>query len=1535
MLKNGVVPGDLGRLVERALGSVGEVLREAQASRFTWRLRTALLAASTSLLLVANAIAASPQSWTTSVVPGTFPSESSALSAVRAQGEVYAYAEELQYIYQDGLTTRYVYKARPRQPDVGLWSYTGYGAEAPGVGSEEQANAATLAAYNSTYPGCRFTSLTPTQEWQSQGNSIGVSSTESRIFDMVASDVSCSTHWPVQQWRRRLVACPQYLGASGTRCVRDGIVTLFSAPLSCSKCDLRDNPISVVTGNKVQKEVDSVLPWMDFYRTYNSSFRAPGAFGGHWTHNLNVRVVQGSGTSAVVYPDGSLIVFQSGEAIDGSGAKLNYSNGEYKLELGGDSYRFNAYGRAHVIEKSSGDVVSLAFDGQQRIVRATHSSGRYLYITYYDAGGADESEIATVGDADGALVRYFYDTSARLIEARYRDGGSRHYYYEDNRFADALTGVGDELGVRYSSFAYDSNGLAVLSEHAGGAGRGVLEYLTDGSTRHTSASGAVEEIELTGVAPYRKISAVSTARGVQSSSYASYASDFRRRLLSRTNESGSVELFSYQDRLDPDLGSVSITQRTEASGTAEQRVTETWRSRATNRLVKLVSSGASVRYLLNARGQPLRVVSEDHISGLAREWRFKYCEQSDVDGATCPNIGLLLALDGPLSGDQDSTRFTYFLTDSSRCNTQPASCLYRKGDLQATTDALGHSSDVFSYDGAGRPTSILDANNQQTDYTYHPRGWLTSIRIHGDTTASDRVTTFEYWPTGLLKQSTDPDGVKTLLFYDAAHRLTRIEDGAGNAIVYTLDPAGNRVAEETRDSTGAVRRSMSRVFDALGQLVTVADASANPTDSAYDANGHVTAVTDALGRVTENSYDALRRLTKVVQDVGGIAAQTQMSYDALDRVTQVVDPKGLATTYSYNGFGDLEAQVSPDTGTTQMTYDAAGNVATRTDARGITARYSYDALNRVTAIQYPTSTNDIGYVYDTIAPVCPVGETFSVGRLSYMTDASGRTDYCYNRFGEVVRKVQQTNGVSLSIRYSYTPGGRLASLTYPDGTVADYVRDTLGRISEIGVTPASGGREVLLTDVGYLPFGPSTGWRYGNGRTMVRNFDQDYRPIGIADSKGDLKIGLGYDPVGDLVDLASGDQQAKLQYDALGRLTHFRDALSGVTIDQYNYDATGDRVSFTNATGTAAYAYPADSHRLLSVAYVPRSYDEMGNTTSIGHNSLKFIYDDGGRMVEVRGEAITPLYYKYNGIGEQTSRATGVVSAVSLYSSPGQWLGAFDDEGGSQQIVWMDELPVGLLDNGTQYLESDQIGTVRLAVDAEYDEVEWSWDIHGESFGNSPPAGALTLGMRFPGQRRDESGVFSQNYFRDYEPSTGRFLEADPLGFWGGSASLYSYVNSNPLLKTDVDGLRVKVVTSDPLAARILMNAYARMNQSRRGREINRKLEAACETYEIRPVHHDAFYCPRGAVDPKCRGRQEVVYMDPYNGLMLPTAAGMQVAPLAVVLGHELGHANGEQDDGPGSMSNVIRNENPMRLDLGYPQRTDYFVPEVIWVPLK
>ncbi|MGH8700710.1 MAG: RHS repeat-associated core domain-containing protein [Burkholderiales bacterium] len=107
----------------------------------------------------------------------------------------------------------------------------------------------------------------------------------------------------------------------------------------------------------------------------------------------------------------------------------------------------------------------------------------------------------------------------------------------------------------------------------------------------------------------------------------------------------------------------------------------------------------------------------------------------------------------------------------------------------------------------------------------------------------------------------------------------------------------------------------------------------------------------------------------------------------------------------------------------------------------------------------------------------------------------------------------------------------------------------------------------------------------------------------------------------------------------------------------------------------------------------------------------------------------------------------------------------------------------------------------------ESQRVVWRWE-NTEPFGKSLPEEdpdgdgiAFEMPLRFPGQYRDaETGLF-YNYFRDYDPQTGRYVQSDPIGVLGG-LNTYAYVAGNPLGAVDPLGLvrwtgRMNTVSAD------------------------------------------------------------------------------------------------------------------------------------------
>jgi len=111
------------------------------------------------------------------------------------------------------------------------------------------------------------------------------------------------------------------------------------------------------------------------------------------------------------------------------------------------------------------------------------------------------------------------------------------------------------------------------------------------------------------------------------------------------------------------------------------------------------------------------------------------------------------------------------------------------------------------------------------------------------------------------------------------------------------------------------------------------------------------------------------------------------------------------------------------------------------------------------------------------------------------------------------------------------------------------------------------------------------------------------------------------------------------------------------------------------------------------------------------------------------------------------------------------------------------------------YIESDHLGTPRVVVDATRNVSIWRLNQTDDPFGRSAPntnpdsdGTSFAFNLRFAGQYHDAETGWHYNVHRYYDPTTGRYLESDPIGLNGG-ISTYSYVGAAPLTATDPLGL--------------------------------------------------------------------------------------------------------------------------------------------------
>jgi RHS repeat-associated protein len=593
----------------------------------------------------------------------------------------------------------------------------------------------------------------------------------------------------------------------------------------------------------------------------------------------------------------------------------------------------------------------------------------------------------------------------------------------------------------------------------------------------------------------------------------------------------------------------------------------------------------------------------------------------------------------------------------------------------------------------------------------------------------------------------------------------------------------------------------------------------------YDAEGNPTKTLVAPSTrayATKHEYDSLGLRKKTTDAKSGL---TQFGYDLQGQLTSVTDPRQLVTQYQPTGLGDVKQLVSPDTGTADSTFDAAGNLRTRTDARGVLASYSYDELNRASQVVYSKSgstSRTVSWTYD------QTGASFGygVGRLTTAATPDASTTFRYDALGRVTMTVQSSAvGNPLVINTGYDDAGHVTSLTYPSGRIINFSWSN-GQPTAVSIKEGSTTTPVL-DQIAMSAFGPVQGWvwRLGAARPHERVYDTNGR--------------LVRHPLGVLVrDITYDDA------DRISKFSHYTAATAqtATAYDQsFSYDELSRLTNSVTASKSWGYTYDANSNRTLSPVGLPSpagvtisstsnqmeamsarsgrsmflrafDYDEVGNTVGdqgpSSSANYTATYSLEGRLAAMAQGSSVGVDFGYDAMGRRVTRGQWMGSpsnprAYTLYAydQHNHLIGEYKADGTLiTEYVWLGDTPVAVIkpdpNNAAAIqvyaIHADHLDTPRVILDAS-GQVRWRW--MGEPFGASsaeeqPTAGqpALQQNLRFPGQQYESFGGRHYNHFRDYDPTTGRYVQSDPIGLAGG-INTYAYVNSRPTMRTDSMGL--------------------------------------------------------------------------------------------------------------------------------------------------
>ncbi len=763
--------------------------------------------------------------------------------------------------------------------------------------------------------------------------------------------------------------------------------------------------------------------------------------------------------------------------------------------------------------------------------------------------------------------------------------------------------------------------------------------------------------------------------------------------------------------------------------------------------------------------------------------------------------------------------------------------------LVASARSLGAfaESTNFVYDPADNLVRVQDANRNATEYTYDDAGQLLKAA-----SPDSGTTRYFYDPAGNLIRKVDGRGVEALYTYDAANRLLSVSypSDASLNVTYAYDLPGVANAKgrlgRVTDSTGSTEYRYDSAGRVLSETRVVLGVSLN-TAYSWNLDGSLATQTFPSGRTVTFTRGVTGALTRVTahkdgttdtllssatpHPFGGYDAltygngvATTFDYDQSGRLASLTAGGFLSYTYSRLGGGDITGindQLNPPW-SSFFEYDDVGRLKYGLGCWGV-EEYSYDfAGNRLekkldgvlTEYHLVQGSNKLEsasgeesglFVHD------EMGSLTKSGEYDFQYDATGRMkkafrlntlvgEYRYNAAGQRISK----NGQRL---YLYGLGGELIGEYQTDGTpVSEMVYADGLRLAEY---------RDIKTPPPPLPRGPE-GYNLSRDsgfateeRTYIKATDTLWTRVWAADvdptlatvKEGKLFIGstaytypLSYDP-------AAAEWRGSL-------------SLAGVDLSKGNFWSW--KATLTDSGG---HSYqPASTVTVSTGAFIKIQGPQINNITAVTPNN----FDTTGNVrVSIEGRDFSwsggGIYSVYFGDLMATALSvsgTRIKATVPARFFPGKVdvrIRKVGEDGVVSEGVFPASFTFRWPTSGANllYYHSDHLGTPLFLTNSK-GTVVW----HGEQrpFGGlfleeTDPDGNgihLTQPFRFPGQVFDAETGLHYNYFRDYDPKLGRYIEADPIG-QGGGRNIFGYARNNPEKFFDISG--EKIVVRGRLAA--------------------------------------------------------------------------------------------------------------------------------------
>ena len=217
-------------------------------------------------------------------------------------------------------------------------------------------------------------------------------------------------------------------------------------------------------------------------------------------------------------------------------------------------------------------------------------------------------------------------------------------------------------------------------------------------------------------------------------------------------------------------------------------------------------------------------------------------------------------------------------------------------------------------------------------------------------------------------------------------------------------------------------------------------------------------------------------------------------------------------------------------------------------------------------------------------------------------------------------------------------------------------------------------------------------------------------------------------------------------------------------------------------------------------------YDDESNLKTQTHKTTgeyrEYSWDHRNRLTQVEiyassgGALQKTLSFIYDVLDRRIGYSVDGMTRWTVYGRANAWLDVDDAATVQTRYLFSKKLDSQLArwrpGEGTVWYLKDKLGSVRHLVDADGNLLG---NYHYDSFGNINQTASSALDGRYLFTGREYDEILGVYYYRSryYNPSIGRFLSRDSMGFDAGDINLYRYVDNNPLIFTDPTGNAVAI----------------------------------------------------------------------------------------------------------------------------------------------